>query len=221
LAAAWLGSFLGDQCWFLLGRRYGGRMIKRFPKWEPGVEVALDFLHRYNAKFILSFRFIYGIRNVSSIACGMSKLTWGRFALLNFIAAGVWAAAFVTVGFVFGQLSEAVLGKASRLIGLSALASELPQLLADYQAMLFQRALDFRAANTHLADSYDEFKAILDKEGGFIMAHWCGSGDCEKQINAETGASLRVIPFEGSDEPGACLIDGGSSTKRVLFARAY
>ena len=108
-----------------------------------------------------------------------------------------------------------------RPIGLSALASELPQLLADYQAMLFQRALDFRAANTHLADSYDEFKAILDKEGGFIMAHWCGSGECEKQINAETGASLRVIPFEGSDEPGACLIDGGSSTKRVLFARAY
>lgn len=121
LAAAWLGSFLGDQCWFLLGRRYGGRMIKRFPKWEPGVEVALDFLHRYNTKFILSFRFIYGIRNVSSIACGMSRLSWGRFAVLNFIAAGVWAGVFVSVGFVFGQLSEALLGKASRLIGLGAL----------------------------------------------------------------------------------------------------
>ena len=35
--------------------------------------------------------------------------------------------------------------------------------LADYQQMLFQRALDFREANTHKADSYDEFKEILDK----------------------------------------------------------
>ena len=48
--------------------------------------------------------------------------------------------------------------------------------LADYQQMLFQRALDFRAANTHFADTYDEFKAVLDKEGGFLMAPWCGDG---------------------------------------------
>ena len=55
-------------------------------------------------------------------------------------------------------------------IELNGLAAELPQRLADYQQALFQRALDFRAENTHLADSYDEFKAILDKEGGFLMA---------------------------------------------------
>ena len=74
-------------------------------------------------------------------------------------------------------------------IALDALAAELPELLADYQRMLFQRALDFRAANTHMADTYDEFKAVLDKEGGFLMAPWCGDGECEKQISAETGAT--------------------------------
>ena len=106
-------------------------------------------------------------------------------------------------------------------VSLADVASELPVRLADYQQYLFQRALDFRAENTHYADSYDEFKAVLDQEGGFIMAHWCGSGDCEKQINNETGASIRVIPFDSPAEEGACLIDGGASTQRVLFARAY
>jgi prolyl-tRNA synthetase len=106
-------------------------------------------------------------------------------------------------------------------IALAALAGELPRLLADYQQALFQRALDFRAANTHFADTYDEFKAVLDKEGGFLMAPWCGDAACEKQISAETGATIRVIPFDSPDEPGKCMIDGKPSERRVLFARAY
>ena len=106
-------------------------------------------------------------------------------------------------------------------IGLDALPTELPGLLTDYQGQLFQRALDFNAENTHFADSYDEFKAVLDKVGGYVMAHWCGSGDCEKQVNAETGATIRVIPFDSPAEEGKCLIDGRPSERRVLFARAY
>ncbi|MEA2677121.1 MAG: prolyl-tRNA synthetase [Chloroflexota bacterium] len=106
-------------------------------------------------------------------------------------------------------------------VALSALAAEMPTRMADYQAMLFQRALDFRAANTHMADTYDEFKAILDKEGGFLMAPWCGSVECEKQINADTGATIRCIPFDSPDEPGKCIVDGKPSERRVLMARAY
>ncbi|HUR16137.1 MAG TPA: hypothetical protein VMZ33_02520, partial [Candidatus Limnocylindrales bacterium] len=106
-------------------------------------------------------------------------------------------------------------------VDLAGLAAELPGRLADYQQLLFQRALDFRAANTHYADSYDEFKAVLDKEGGFLMAPWCGATECEKQINSETSASIRVIPFDSPDEAGECMIDGRPSERRVLFARSY
>ncbi len=106
-------------------------------------------------------------------------------------------------------------------LSLAALADELPRRLVDYQEHLFQRALAFRAEHTHLADGYDEFKAVLDREGGFVMAHWCGNGDCEKQVSAETGATIRVIPFDAADETGKCLIDGRSSSRRVVFARAY
>jgi prolyl-tRNA synthetase len=104
---------------------------------------------------------------------------------------------------------------------LDAIAGQLPTLLSDYQAALFQRALDFRAANTHEVNDYAEFKQALDEKGGFLMAHWCGAAACEKQVNADTGATIRVIPFDAPDEQGNCIVDGKPSAKRVLFARAY
>jgi prolyl-tRNA synthetase len=106
-------------------------------------------------------------------------------------------------------------------VPLDSLAAELPARLADYQHSLFQRALDFRAANTHQADTYDELKQTLDDKGGFVMAPWCGSAECEKQINADTGATIRCIPFDSPDEAGQCVIDGKPSERRVLIARAY
>jgi prolyl-tRNA synthetase len=121
--------------------------------------------------------------------------------------------------------SQAVLvrriDRAKETLPLDALAAELPTRLVAAQAAVFQRALDFRAQHTHAVDTYDDFRAIADGAGGFLMAPWCGSAECEARINNETGATIRVIPFDSPDEPGACLIDGRPSPRRVLFARAY
>src|SRR3954453_15121716 len=118
LVCAGLGSYLGDQCYFWLGRKYGVRLLNRFPGWRPGVENALSWLERYDVWFILSFRFIYGVRNFSSFALGLSAVRWNRFLRLNFIAAGLWAAGFVAVGFFLGHAFRAVLGDIARSFGL-------------------------------------------------------------------------------------------------------
>lgn len=121
IVCAWIGSFCGDQFYFFLGRRYGTRVLRRFPKWQPGVDRALRLLERYDTGFILSFRFIYGVRNFSSFAMGMSPLRWSRFLMLNFIAAGVWSVAFAGGGYVFGEALSAMLGDAAEILGLLAL----------------------------------------------------------------------------------------------------
>lgn len=102
LVAVWLGSFLGDQLWFTLGRRLGARALARWPRAERRAACALSLVERHGALFILSFRFLYGVRNVASVACGMSPICRARFAALNFIAAGVWACAFVAAGWFIG-----------------------------------------------------------------------------------------------------------------------
>ena len=62
---------------------------------------------------------------------------------------------------------------------------------------------------------------ILEAGGGFLLAPWCGSAECEKAVSAQNGATIRVIPFDSPDEAGACVVDGRPSERRVLFARAY
>jgi membrane protein DedA with SNARE-associated domain len=121
VTATGLGSFVGDQSWFWVGRHFGLRLLDRFPRWRGGVDAALRWLERYNTGFILSFRFVYGVRNFSSFAMGMSAVRGGRFLVLNFLAAALWAASFVAVGYFLGHAFRAMLGDVARTFSLGML----------------------------------------------------------------------------------------------------
>ena len=103
LVAAWLGSFAGDQSYFWIGRHFGARLLLRRPKWRARVDRALGWLDRYDAYFILTYRFIYGARNFASFALGISRINWRRFLVLNFNAAGLWAAIYIAAGYLSGH----------------------------------------------------------------------------------------------------------------------
>ena len=62
---------------------------------------------------------------------------------------------------------------------------------------------------------------VLDGPGGFLLAPWCGSAECETAVSNENGATIRVVPFDSPDEAGKCVVDGKPSERRVLFARSY
>ncbi len=104
MVAVWLGSFAGDQTWFTLGRRFGPGALKRIPGAEKKMAQASALLERHGTLFVLSFRFLYGVRNVASAACGIAGMDHRRFAALNFIAAGIWAASFVAAGWFLGEM---------------------------------------------------------------------------------------------------------------------
>jgi len=123
VSCAWVGSFLGDQLYFMLGRHAGARMLRRYPRWQPGVDKALSLLEKYSTAFILSFRFVYGIRNFSSFAMGMSTLSWRRFAVLNFAAAGIWAVCFASAGYIAGIALQQVVGDMAGTLSLTLLGA--------------------------------------------------------------------------------------------------
>jgi membrane protein DedA with SNARE-associated domain len=111
IVTATLGGFLGDQGYFLLGRRFGARLLRRFPSLEPGTVRFTRLLHRHNLLVILSLRFLYGLRTVGPIAVGMSAVSSQRFLILNLLGATVWSIVFTSVGYAFGNLAEALLGE--------------------------------------------------------------------------------------------------------------
>ncbi|HEV2297062.1 MAG TPA: proline--tRNA ligase [Candidatus Acidoferrales bacterium] len=99
------------------------------------------------------------------------------------------------------------------------IAPVVSKLLGEIQDALFQRALEFRKANTVTPKDYDEFKAAVEK--GFALAHWCGSADCEAKIKEETRATMRCIPLEQTAGPGKCIFCGKTAPEQAIFARAY
>lgn len=121
IAISWLGSYCGDQTYFYLGRRFGPGILKRFPKLQKGADKVAGLILKYDVAFILTYRFIYGLRNVSSFAMGLSGLDWKKFAFWNFWAAGIWAFTFSMVGFLFGEVLDNVLGHAIETVMLTLL----------------------------------------------------------------------------------------------------
>lgn len=97
----------------------------------------------------------------------------------------------------------------------------LETLLEDIQTSIYEKALSFRENNIRPANSYDEFKRLLDEQPGFISAHWDGTPETEQRIKEETKATIRCIPLHNKQENGVCMVTGKSSSQRVLFARAY
>jgi membrane protein DedA with SNARE-associated domain len=118
-----IGSFCGDQCWFQIGRRFGARLLQRYPRWQQRVEAPLGWLQRYDAWFILTFRFIYGIRNISSFALGISAVSTRRFMVLNLLGSALWATSFVSAGYLFGGVLGVAVGDLAQDLGLFMLGA--------------------------------------------------------------------------------------------------
>jgi len=94
-------------------------------------------------------------------------------------------------------------------------------LMEEIQQSIFRKALDLRRDNTYKVDDWDEFREIMDKKPGFVLAHWDGTAETELKIKEETKATIRCIPFDAEVEEGKCIYTGKPSEKRVLFAIAY
>lgn len=120
-----LGTFTGDVIRFWIGRRYGARLLERYPRFERPVQTAIRLTDRHHVWMILFHRFPHGIRGIAGFAYGMSRLSWSTFLVLNFIAAAFWSGAVVSAGYAFGQFSEKAMNNASSGLGIAMLVAFL------------------------------------------------------------------------------------------------
>jgi len=101
------------------------------------------------------------------------------------------------------------------------LGARVVALLDEIQQNLYARALQFRESRTTRAESWADFTRLMDGRPGFVIAGWCGAGECEALIKAETQATLRNIPFGGEGKGGACVKCGKPAVAEAWFAKAY
>jgi len=114
ILAAFAGTMAGDQLFFYLGRWKGMPFLENRPTWKSGARRAVDLLERHQNWIILGFRFVYGIRTATPFMVGVSRVSPGRFALLNFLGAGAWAVAVGSLGYLLGHTLDLFLENAKR-----------------------------------------------------------------------------------------------------------
>ncbi len=111
--------------------------------------------------------------------------------------------------------------KEKKSVSIDGLANYVKDLLEEIQQNIYNRAKAYRDSHITPANDWDEFVRLLDEKGGFIAAHWDGTGETEDKIKELTKATIRCIPLNNTQEAGACILTGKPSSQRVLFARAY
>jgi len=111
--------------------------------------------------------------------------------------------------------------KEKQVVSLENFDAYIAGLLADIQAGMYRKALDFRDEHITHVNSWDEFVHVLDTKTGFVSAHWDGTPETEEKIKELTKATIRCIPLNNEQEEGSCILTGQPSGQRVLFARAY
>lgn len=98
-----LGGMIGDQVLYLLGRRFGGRLLKRFSRHQARIRKVQRLINRHPYLFVIGSRFMYGFRVIGPLLIGASQLPPKIFLPLNILGALIWALLFTTLGYLGGE----------------------------------------------------------------------------------------------------------------------
>lgn len=112
MTVAAVAGFSGDQAVFLVGRKFGPRLLAWSPRLAALQPVILAKLSRHANWVVFMLRFAYGFRIASPIVIGASGLPMSRFAPPNAAGAVVWAIVIGGAGYLFGAAFTRMLEQA-------------------------------------------------------------------------------------------------------------
>jgi len=115
--------------------------------------------------------------------------------------------------------------RVKKTVSLDAIGEEVEELLQLMQQDMLSAARERREKNSIRGGiTYDRFREVMEGDGAFVYAGWCGGAACEATIKEETKATIRCLPdeeFQSAEPATTCLHCGKPSTTEALWARAY
>lgn len=110
LITAFAATFLGDLCFFYIGRKKGNGFLDKRPHLKRRSERVRELIHEHHNKILFFYRFLYGLRIPTLFALGTSELSMKKFMVINAINSVVWTAVFVLGGYFFGDVFTKIVG---------------------------------------------------------------------------------------------------------------
>lgn len=115
IAVAAVGAFVGDNVYFFAGRRWGPRLMQRFPALAKAVPRVDRFVGRWHALAVIVLRFTYGLRIAGPIVLGAGRMKTSVFVLANAAGAILWAVLLAAIGWSLGHAATGLLGNVARI----------------------------------------------------------------------------------------------------------
>lgn len=103
LLLAFVAGASGDLLFFLLGRYFGSRLIRRLPFVSRQRARVRRLLMRHHRSIIVAVRFMYGLRIAGPIIIGSCRVPVARFVVFNLIGAALWSVLIGGGGYLFGS----------------------------------------------------------------------------------------------------------------------
>lgn len=110
IAAAITGAIVGDNIGFLIGRRFGYRLLLRygnvFRLTTARIKLGQFLFLRHGGKMVFFGRFIAVLRAMAALLAGVNCMAWSRFLIFNAAGGIVWAGGYGTAAYILGERVE-------------------------------------------------------------------------------------------------------------------
>jgi membrane protein DedA with SNARE-associated domain len=101
---AFLGTLLGDCCFFFLGKVFGNTVIERYEFLKTRALVANRIIHQYPHLILFIMRFLAGFRSIILLLLGCANFNASRFIMIDLVLALIWSIGISVVGFTFANV---------------------------------------------------------------------------------------------------------------------
>jgi len=119
-AAAFFGAAVGVTATYTIGYQAGARLLDRFGKRlmlrPDALEKTRRYYERHGNRFLFASFFIPGVRQFAGYAVGMLRVPFRTFAVYAYAGAACWTAAFVGIGYAFGERWETAFAFVERYV---------------------------------------------------------------------------------------------------------
>ena len=110
LLAVAFACVLADSAWYVLGRRFGARVLRLLCRFSLEATTCVarteNYFSRRGPITLLFAKFIPGLSTVAAPIAGQTGMPYPRFVLYDFGGTLIWSFAFVFAGRFFGDIAK-------------------------------------------------------------------------------------------------------------------
>lgn len=103
ITIAIIATICSDLVYFNLGKNRANKLMNN-PKWKTKIEAVNDRLTKHRQLFLVSYRFLYGLRIATPLVLGTQNINTLTFLKYSIISTLIWATLFTFLGLAFGEL---------------------------------------------------------------------------------------------------------------------